>query len=317
MSSQGLFTLTPPAPTGGHPLLTRGRTVAGQEHVIAGSIFGGLPTFGELPPLIPLPEKGEARPDGAPVAAMEWETEVVVHPIHWHQVDADRRHSGWAEVERKWARKQEQNQQQLLPQQQQQQEQEQQARAAQMKGVKSSGPSRGDAKAMMLFPYPNLAIPALNLVSDFRMRVKLNSQSASMAVGDGFKKWTTFTEGEWSGQLGHGIVISGGQDSQDLKHGKTLATQVEASHRLKTADEIPAFIECKSRGFQTGPPDVMRALRDPATADSADASLVQYRVTLSMKTTDERYAEKVNFGLWVGSCLWRGSEVIYDVYSVT
>lgn len=72
---------------------------------------------------------------------------------------------------------------------------------------KSSGPSRGDAKAMTLFPYPHLAIPSLTLVSDFRMRVKLNPQSASMAVGDGFKKWTTFTEGEWSGQLGHGIVI--------------------------------------------------------------------------------------------------------------
>lgn len=56
----------------------------------------------------------------------------------------------------------------------------------------------------------------------------------------------------------------------------------------------------------------MRALRDPEKADSVDARLVQYRVTLSMKTTDERYAEKVNFGLWVGSCLWRGSEVIYE-----
>lgn len=68
----------------------------------------------------------------------------------------------------------------------------------------------------MLFPYPNLAIPALNLVSDFRMRVKLNSQSASMAVGDGFKKWTTFTEGEWSGQLGHGIVIVSDRPNQCL-----------------------------------------------------------------------------------------------------
>lgn len=297
--------------------------MAGRDHVIAGSIFGGLPTFAELPPLIPLPErglreKGEADP-AAPAAAMEWETELLVHAVNWPQVETDRRHSGWGEVERRWVM-----QQQQQDQQQQQQQPlppppppQQQPGAPQTRGGKSSGPPRGDAKGMALFPYPHLAIPSLNLVSDFRMRVKLNPQSASMAVGDGFKKWTTFTEGEWSGQLGHGVVIGGGQDSQDLEYGKTLATQVEATHRLKTGDEIPAFIECKTRGFQTGSPDVMRALRDPEKADSVDARLVQYRVTLSMKTTDERYAEKVNFSLWVGSCLWRGSEVIYDVYRVT
>ncbi|KAI1821410.1 hypothetical protein F4861DRAFT_518859 [Xylaria intraflava] len=149
------------------------------------------------------------------------------------------------------------------------------------------------------------------------MRVKLNPQSASVAVGDGFKKWTTFIGGEWSGRLGYGVVVGGGQDSQDLVYGNTLGTQVEASHRLQTADEIPASIECKARGYRTGPPELMRALRDPERAGSVDERLSQYRVTLTMKTTDERYAEKVNFGLWVGSCLWRSSEVIYDVYRIT
>jgi len=56
----------------------------------------------------------------------------------------------------------------------------------------------------------------------------------------------------------------------------------------------------------------MRALQDPEKAESVDARLLQYRVTLSMKTTDERYAEKVNASLWVGSCFWRGAEVIYE-----
>lgn len=93
--------------------------MAGREHVIAGSIFGGLPSFAELPPLIPIPEKGlaetgEAHP-AAPAAAMEWETELVVHTVHWPQVDTDRRHSGWAEVEKRWARQQEQEQQQQQP----------------------------------------------------------------------------------------------------------------------------------------------------------------------------------------------------------
>lgn len=38
-----------------------------------------------------------------------------------------------------------------------------------------------------------------------------------------------------------GVKQSGGQDSRDLVYGKTLATQAEATHRLKTADLIPAL----------------------------------------------------------------------------
>lgn len=78
------------------------------------------------------------------------------------------------------------------------------------------------------------------------------------------------------------------------------------------ADAPMCSIECKTRGFRTGPPELMRALQDPEKAASVDPRLIQYRVALSMKTTDERYAERVNFGLWIGSCLWRGSEVVYE-----
>ncbi|TGJ83667.1 hypothetical protein E0Z10_g5108 [Xylaria hypoxylon] len=286
---------------------------ASREHVIPGSIYGIVPKFPRLPPFIPLPEDGDAQ---SAEPAMEWDTTVVSHGFTWPRVDNDRRHNGWEEVEKSWI-KQQQQQQQSAGQEQQQ--------SVQPTG-KSSRPPEKDIKAMGLYPHLVIPTPGLESECDFRMRVKLNSQSASVAVGDGFKKWTTFTEGEWSGRLGYGVVVSGGQDSQDLVYGKTLATQVEATHRLKTTDEIPAFgnidvrycsIECKTRGFRTGPPELMRALQDPEKAASVDARLIQYRVALSMKTTDERYAEKVNFGLWVGSCLWRGSEVIYDVYKIT
>ncbi|KAI0913448.1 hypothetical protein F4823DRAFT_577307 [Ustulina deusta] len=285
---------------------------AAHEHVIPGTIWGGVPRLPPVQPFIPLPEiSGDGHAPSAPAAPMEWDTTVVSHGLKWPQIENDRRHSGWEEVEKMWTKQQQSAQQE-------QQQPLRQADPAQTRGGTSSGPPRKDTKATALFPCPHLAIPvpSLESESDFRMRVKLNSQSASMAVGDGFKKWTTFTEGEWSGPLGHGIVISGGQDSQDLVYGKTLATQVEATHRLKTADEIPAFIECKTRGFRTGPPELMRALQDPEKAASVDPRLIQYRVALSMKTTDERYAERVNFGLWIGSCLWRGSEVVYDVYRV-
>ncbi|KAI1130015.1 hypothetical protein F5Y10DRAFT_236812 [Nemania abortiva] len=285
-----------------------------REHVLPGTIHGFVSRFPPLPPFIPLQgpsEDGRGQPP-APAGAMEWDTTVVVHGINWPEIDSDRRHSGWEEVEKSWTKQQEQQ----TREREEQQPPPQQAGVAEIKGGTGSGPPRKKAKATALFPCPHVAIPVPGLESDFRMRVKLNAQSASMAIGDSFKKWTTFTEGEWSGQLGCGVVVGGGQDSQDLVYGKTLATQVEATHRLKTSDEVPAFIECKTRGFRTGPPELMRALQDPEKADSVDARLIQYRVALSMKTTDERYAEKVNFGLWVGSCLWRGSEVIYDVYKV-
>ncbi|GAP86610.1 putative upf0311 protein [Rosellinia necatrix] len=286
-----------------------------REHVIPGSIYGGVPRLPQLPPLIPLPETSTGgvggRQSTAPAAAMEWDTAVVSHGISWPQVDHDRRHSGWEEVERWWTKQQgeEEGQGQQRPQQH--------ANPAPGTGSVRTGPLGRGTKTTAPFLYPHLAIPVPGLESDFRMRVKLNSQSASVAVSDGFKKWTTFADGEWSGQLGSGIVVGGGQDSQDLVCGKTFATQVEATHRLKTSDEVPAIIECKTRGFRTGPPELMRVLQDPERDDPVNARLIQYRAILSMKTTDERYAEKVNFGLWVGSCLWKGSEVIYDAYRIT
>ncbi|KAI0458155.1 hypothetical protein F5B21DRAFT_461552 [Xylaria acuta] len=283
-----------------------------REHVIPGNIYGGVPRLPQLPPFVPLPDTSTDREgqSPAPTAAMEWDTTIVSHGLSWPQVENDRRHSGWAEVEKRWTKQQ----------QQQGTEREQQQTQKPVGGVQpgGSGPPGKDTKAISPFPCPHIAIPVPGLEPDFRMRVKLNSKSASMAVGGGgHKKWTTFTEGEWSGQLGCGVVVSGGQDSQDLAHGNTLGTQIEATHRLKTNDEIPAYIECKTKGFRTGPPELMRALQDPEKSDSVDARLIQHRVTLSMKTADERYAEKVNFRLWVGSCLWRGSEVIYDVYKIT
>ncbi|KAI1077538.1 hypothetical protein F5B20DRAFT_267966 [Whalleya microplaca] len=167
------------------------------------------------------------------------------------------------------------------------------------------------------FPYPHISIPAPHLECEFRMTVALNPQSASVAVGDSFKKWTTFSEGVWSGHFGHGIVLNGGQDSQDLVYGKTAATHVEATHRLKTDDEPPAYIECKTRGYRTGPPEIMAALQDPAMSEQVDPRLCQYRVFISMKTSDERYSAQLNAAMWIGSCLWKGLEVVYDAYRIT
>lgn len=35
-------------------------------------------------------------------------------------------------------------------------------------------------------------------------------------------------------------------------------------------------------------------------------------MVLTMRTADTRYAEAVNVGMWVATCLWLGNEVIYE-----
>ncbi|KAI0203252.1 hypothetical protein F4808DRAFT_417935 [Astrocystis sublimbata] len=290
-------------------------------HIIPGNKYGNRPTH--LRPLVDSPGKNRAGQLATSTTTMDWDTTVVNHGISWPQVVNDRRHSGWAEVEKKWT---------MMQQQQQQQQQQgdtgrEQHQTQQSAGVPvvQSGESGGalgtdenTKTASSSWLCPHIAIPTPGLEPDFRMRVRLNVASAPIPVGGGgYRKWTTCIHGEWSGEIGSGVVVSGDHFSQDLLLGTTLATQIEASYRLKTAGEGLAYIECKMKGFQTGPPELMRALHDAEKADAVDARFIQHRVTLSMQTMDERYAEKVNFGLWVGSGWWRGLDMIYDVYRIT
>lgn len=90
------------------------------EHIIPGTLYGKVPKvfLRQLPPLIPVPVPvpepemsatggGEGDPSAAPAEAMmEWDTTVVTHGINWPQIDHDRRHSGWEEVEKRWAKQQ-------------------------------------------------------------------------------------------------------------------------------------------------------------------------------------------------------------------
>lgn len=87
-----------------------------REHVIPGNIYGGVPRLPVLPPFVPLPDTSTDREGQsfAQTTAMEWDTTIVNHGISWPQVENDRRHSGWAEVEKSWTKQQEQQQ----PQQQ-------------------------------------------------------------------------------------------------------------------------------------------------------------------------------------------------------
>ncbi|KAI1137404.1 hypothetical protein F5Y05DRAFT_69700 [Hypoxylon sp. FL0543] len=245
-----------------------------------------------------IPVRAQAPSHALPEFAedSDWDTTLVVTD-EWMKVASERRHSGWESVEKIWTEKH-QAQQPVAPK-------------------PPSEPTREVCESMARFPYPHMPIPTPQLEFDFRMKVVLNPQSASVAVSDGFKKWSTFSDGSWAGRFGHGVVVSGGQESQDLVHGKTAATQVEATHKLQTEDEVPAYIECKTRGNMTGPPELMKTLQNPDLSREVDPRLCPFRVFITMKTQDERYASKLNTGMWVGSCLWKGLEVVYDAYRLS
>lgn len=57
---------------------------------------------------------------------------------------------------------------------------------------------------------------------------------------------------------------------------------------------------------------MLQALQDPARADQVDPSSYSFRLYVSMETGDARYADKVNSGMWIGSGMRKGAQVIYE-----
>ncbi|CAJ2503988.1 Uu.00g113820.m01.CDS01 [Anthostomella pinea] len=166
-------------------------------------------------------------------------------------------------------------------------------------------------------PHPELTLPSPGLSYDFRMSVELNPKVAVGVVpSGGMRNWISFSGGSWAATWGSGTVLPGGQDSQ-LVDPETYVVSMETMYLLKTDDEEPAFIEIRTRGFRTGPREVLEALQDPEKANSVDPSTYQFRLYASMETGDERYVGKVNHGMWVGSGMRKGAEVIFDAYRIT
>jgi hypothetical protein len=71
-------------------------------------------------------------------------------------------------------------------------------------------------------------------------------------------------------------------------------------------------IEIRTRGYRTGPNEVLEALQDPVRADQVDPSRYSFRLYVSMETGDARYADKVNSGMWIGGGMRKGAQVIYE-----
>ncbi|KIW96717.1 uncharacterized protein Z519_02108 [Cladophialophora bantiana CBS 173.52] len=159
----------------------------------------------------------------------------------------------------------------------------------------------------------SLQLPTPTLELDFRMSIKVNPK---IGVGSGLlghRDWVGVVGGQWAGRWGKGIVIPGGLDNQLVV--KDYSTRSDAHYLLQTNDDPVAYIIAKTRGWRTGPKDVLERLNDPLVADTIPANHYKFRITVELETGDERYAF-LNTCLWVGSGSRRVGEIIYDAYRV-
>lgn len=160
----------------------------------------------------------------------------------------------------------------------------------------------------------NIKIPAPSATHDLRITVDLNPK-ISVGPGDwGQRNWISFSGGHWIATWGRGTIEPGGQDSQLVT--ADYSTRIETNYLLKTEDEVPAYICIRTNGWRTGPAEVLKALMDPSKADEVDPGSYAFRLFVGMETGDDRY-RFVNTGMWVGSGVRKGAQVIYDAYRVS
>ena len=60
---------------------------------------------------------------------------------------------------------------------------------------------------------------------------------------------------------------------------------------------------------------MLEKLDDPSMSDEVDPKSYSFRLYIHMETGDARYLH-LNTGMWIGSGVRRGTEVIYDAYRV-
>ena len=51
---------------------------------------------------------------------------------------------------------------------------------------------------------------------------------------------------------------------------------------------------------------------EQVAAGDEDPSRYAFRMVMTLRTEDARYAERVNLGLWLGCGVWKGDELVIE-----
>ncbi|GAA5894648.1 hypothetical protein JCM8208_006037 [Rhodotorula glutinis] len=176
----------------------------------------------------------------------------------------------------------------------------------------------------------SLPIPEPTLRHSFRLVCDLE---AVRSLGEGLHgdggqfNWINFTGGHFEGTFGCGEVVPGGQDSQHLlpstHPSAPLAAQLSTRYLLKHSSGT--FIQVQTRGWRTGPLDVLQRLSDAARGgkdqDGRDVVVpgpdeYKFRLCIEMETDAKGELAWLNQAMFVGSGIRSGRQVIYDAYLI-
>ncbi|GAA5938163.1 DUF3237 domain-containing protein [Sporobolomyces koalae] len=172
----------------------------------------------------------------------------------------------------------------------------------------------------------DLSIPEPSLKKSFRLVCNLE---AVRSLGEGLNgdggqfNWVTFTGGYISSSFLTAKILPGGQDAQHLLSAThpsaPLAANVSTRYLLETDDGV--FIQVQTRGWRTGPKEVLERLsgaaREGFQGKVPTPDEYRFRLFIEMETDakNEKYAW-LNTAMFVGSGMRSGRQVVYDAYLV-
>ncbi|OBT89073.1 hypothetical protein VE02_01944 [Pseudogymnoascus sp. 03VT05] len=165
-------------------------------------------------------------------------------------------------------------------------------------------------ETLPLFPHPAISLPVPELKFDFRMTVTHSPPVRLKTTSAEIKNWIPIIGGTWSGTCGSGIVAPGGHAVHTV-HNPSYISELKMDYIIETVDEPPAMVAVHVEASRTGPLEVLKQL-GPGCQEGMDPRRYMFRLSLRMETADERYAEKLNFGLWVGSGVKNEWEFVYE-----
>jgi Protein of unknown function (DUF3237) len=75
---------------------------------------------------------------------------------------------------------------------------------------------------------------------------------------------------------------------------------------------VSGSIEMRIRGYISGDAELLASLLDQTAGSEVDPRKYHFRMFMTLRTSDDRYAEDMNFTMWIGSGMWKANELVFE-----